>query len=323
MNAVEHCYEMIENLDILGNVMRHITAKRSRARIIEKLLSLGLVSDRKELYKKRKPGFRDANKNMFPKDFGVPDLDEVNDDEEEEDDLDSEDEAQPVWEDGDLDMCNRPLDGSTNKKGVAASNSISQDLIRSLQQEGISGPLLWLQNCLNRTADDREEDGCAQHVPLVPLSEENEDAMEHKGFQKLLRNVGIRPPANEQESFWRIPAKLSPERLRQLATSIGLQGMVDEAKEHPAEEDVLETEEPRSVISEMEESIQIPLGPKRTRLISNDEHESDNQGLNKACSLTPWSLPQAPVMFLEDSSDEDGPRPAGKRKCLRIEEEED
>nr|XP_056709954.1 protein timeless homolog [Euleptes europaea] len=286
--------------DILGNVMRHITAKRSKARIIEKLLNMGLVSDRKELYKKhkRKPRSLGANKNVFPKDFEVPDLDEVNDEDEEEDDLDSEDEVESAWEDGGSDLCNRPLDGWTNKKGAAASDRDYQELIRSLQQEGLSGPLLWLQSCLYRTAGDREEDGCAQPVPLVPLSEENEDAMEHKGFQKLLRHVGIRAPANEQESFWRIPAKLSPEQLRQLAVSIGLQGMADETKEHPPE--VLETEEPRRLIPEMEESIQLPLGPKRTHLISSNEHESDSQG----------------------SSEEDGPRPAGKRKCLRIEEED-
>lgn len=40
--------------DVLGNIMRHLTARRSRARVVEKLLGLGLVSERKELYKKRR-----------------------------------------------------------------------------------------------------------------------------------------------------------------------------------------------------------------------------------------------------------------------------
>lgn len=34
--------------------MKHLTARRSRARVVEKLLGLGLVSERKELYKKRR-----------------------------------------------------------------------------------------------------------------------------------------------------------------------------------------------------------------------------------------------------------------------------
>lgn len=35
-------------------------------------------------------------------------------------------------------------------------------------------------------------------VPLVPLTEANEDAMENKSFHRLLRKLGLRPPANEQ-----------------------------------------------------------------------------------------------------------------------------
>lgn len=109
----------------------------------------------------------------------------------------------------------------------------------------MSGPLLWLQNALNRTANDREDDGerdkkhcfsplqslygdsekvlikvnsaqrrkthlisvnellvhfpdLSQAVPLVPLTEINEDAMDNKSFQRLLHKLGIRPPANEQ-----------------------------------------------------------------------------------------------------------------------------
>lgn len=40
--------------------------------------------------------------------------------------------------------------------------------------------------------------GVSHPVPLVPLTEENEDAMDNKKFQRLLRKVGIRAPADEQ-----------------------------------------------------------------------------------------------------------------------------
>lgn len=101
---------------------------------------------------------------------------------------------------------------------------------------GFSAPLLWLQNCLVQAANDREEDGewvndgfsgtgaleaaglggrtrsfftslpydcgpllgCSQAVPLVPLTEENEEAMENEQFQQLLHKLGVRPPASEQ-----------------------------------------------------------------------------------------------------------------------------
>uniref|UniRef100_UPI0006BB9A3C Protein timeless homolog n=1 Tax=Homo sapiens TaxID=9606 RepID=UPI0006BB9A3C len=96
----------------------------------------------------------------------------------------------------------------------------NENLNQSLHQEGFSIPLLWLQNCLIRAADDREEDGCSQAVPLVPLTEENEEAMENEQFQQLLRKLGVRPPASGQETFWRIPAKLSPTQLRRAAASL-------------------------------------------------------------------------------------------------------
>lgn len=101
----------------------------------------------------------------------------------------------------------------------------------SLLHSGLSAPLLWLQNCLARAADDREEagecigdqgcsgplrprtspasvlttrcgpaPGCSQGVPLVPLTEENEEAMENAQFQHLLRKLGIRPPISGQAS---------------------------------------------------------------------------------------------------------------------------
>ncbi|NWS48067.1 TIM protein, partial [Probosciger aterrimus] len=95
-----------------------------------------------------------------------------------------------------------------------------QGLAQRLQQEGLAEPLRWLQSCLRRTAGDREEDGTSHPVPLVPLSEENEDAMENRRFQALLRRLGLRPPDSEQETFWRIPAALTPRQLRRAASSI-------------------------------------------------------------------------------------------------------
>uniref|UniRef100_A0A674BFD7 Timeless circadian clock n=1 Tax=Salmo trutta TaxID=8032 RepID=A0A674BFD7_SALTR len=100
------------------------------------------------------------------------------------------------------------------RESMVEKNASLRTMVYTLRQEGMSGPLLWLQNCLNRTADDREEEGLFQPVPIVPLTEENEDAMEKKSFQRLLRKIGVRAPADEQESFWRIPAQMRPSQLR-------------------------------------------------------------------------------------------------------------
>lgn len=43
--------------------------------------------------------------------------------------------------------------------------------------------------------------GVSQPVPLVPLTEANEEAMDNKSFRGLLRKLGMRAPANEQVCF--------------------------------------------------------------------------------------------------------------------------
>ncbi|NXN96930.1 TIM protein, partial [Rhinopomastus cyanomelas] len=143
-----------------------------------------------------------------------------------------------------------------------------QDLANHLHQEGLAGPLQWLQNCLRRAAQDREEDGASHPVPLVPLSEENEDAMEDPQFRRLLRQLGVRPPASEQESFWRIPAALTPQQLRHAAASIATRGPhLLERPQNPLEQ----TQSPAAAPSPLSP----PLGAEPTPPAPCSEEEED------------------------------------------------
>uniref|UniRef100_A0A8C7RFK6 Timeless N-terminal domain-containing protein n=1 Tax=Oncorhynchus mykiss TaxID=8022 RepID=A0A8C7RFK6_ONCMY len=171
--------EFRDSDDVLGNILKKVTAKRSRARMVEKLLSMGLVSDRRELHKKRRrnpnaPGKSAAMGMLIKEDL--------------------------IW--------------ARRSHNSWCWSTVDKWSLKLYFVTGMSGPLLWLQNCLNRTADHREEEGLFQPVPIVPLTEENEDAMEKKSFQRLLRKIGVRAPADEQESFWRIPAQMRPSQLR-------------------------------------------------------------------------------------------------------------
>uniref|UniRef100_A0A8C6V9M6 Timeless circadian regulator n=1 Tax=Naja naja TaxID=35670 RepID=A0A8C6V9M6_NAJNA len=156
--------EFRDSDDILSNVMKHITAKRSKARIIEKMLSIGLVSERKELYKKRKRKSGSLRSVCYTH-------------------------TQSFF---------LSITVSVLLFFAVACNPWPTHFPVQFRPAGFAGPLLWLQNCLNKTAAARGEYGCAQAVPLVPLTEESEDAMEHKDFQELLWKMGVRSPANEQ-----------------------------------------------------------------------------------------------------------------------------
>lgn len=52
-NSIDKIFSVLST-DVLGNILKYITAKRSRARVVDKILSMGLVFDRRDLYKKRK-----------------------------------------------------------------------------------------------------------------------------------------------------------------------------------------------------------------------------------------------------------------------------
>lgn len=208
--------------DVLGNILKRITAKRSRARVVDKILSMGLVSDRKELYKKRQRNAPQKKKGMTEEDFfslteEQQELDMERDEEEKEESEEDDDDEDDREEHADV-LASKGQ--RSRSESVLERNQNLRRMAQTLRQEGLSGPILWLQNSLNRTADDREEEGVSHPVPLVPLTEENEEAMENRTFQKLLGKVGIRAPADGQESFWRIPASLNVSHLRRLAASL-------------------------------------------------------------------------------------------------------
>lgn len=77
------------------------------------------------------------NKDVFPRDLGVPDLDDEEEEEgEEENDFDSEEEEESVEEDRGNDVGNRLMDGQINRKGATTFDRDAQKLVQSLRQEG-------------------------------------------------------------------------------------------------------------------------------------------------------------------------------------------
>uniref|UniRef100_A0A8C7CSW2 Timeless circadian clock n=1 Tax=Oncorhynchus kisutch TaxID=8019 RepID=A0A8C7CSW2_ONCKI len=213
--------EFRDSDDVLGNILKKVTAKRSRARMVEKLLSMGLVSDRRELHKKRRrnpnaPGKSTEEEFLAHLPGGLTEepMDEDEEGEEEEEEEEDEEESEGEERERQAPAARGRKSWMAERESMVEKKASLRTMVYTLRQEGMSGPLLWLQNCLNRTADHREEEGLFQPVPIVPLTEENEDAMEKKSFQRLLRKIGVRAPADEQESFWRIPAQMRPSQLR-------------------------------------------------------------------------------------------------------------
>uniref|UniRef100_A0A8C6NLK7 Timeless circadian clock n=1 Tax=Nothobranchius furzeri TaxID=105023 RepID=A0A8C6NLK7_NOTFU len=306
--------EFKDSDDVLGNILKKLTAKRSRARVVDKLLSMGLVSERRELYKKRSRGAqgKSSGKGMVEELLGINVLDHssVDGDEREDESEDSEEGDQ------EREKYQRGGKRSENVQLTGEKRAEISTMVNALQREGMSGSLLWLQNSLNKTAEHRKDDGeLSQPVPLVPFGEANEDAMDNKRFQKLLLKLGIRPPANEQEIFWRIPAKLSPDQLWSAAAALAPgEGQAEncEKQEGPQEDEVSANQRSQAL--------------RALLLARGRKHQTEHAG--KCGSIVFSSNDSSGVMDIDRNGDADLDQDISapvkrRRKMVLIDEEEE
>ncbi|XP_033100607.1 protein timeless homolog [Anneissia japonica] len=200
-----------ESNDVVGSIMENMTVKRSKNKVIEKLLSMELVNERKELYKKRqkKPG--NEGRKSRRKKFS-----------------DNEDD---VIENGTIEFqeglpsdFEEPEASATSSSGSDSDGDVrtTETLLIKVQREGLSNQVKWIQEVLRSTADDldEEDDDDEAAIPVVAISQEHHTAIANRTFQKFLKKLGIKAPANHQETFWRIPGNLTSADLRKLASEI-------------------------------------------------------------------------------------------------------
>lgn len=67
--------------------------------------------------------------------------------------------------------------------------------------------LEWIKESLQDVLDDRDEESF-EGIALVPITDDSMTAIDSPNFQKLLRALGLVPPDNSQECYWRIPADM-------------------------------------------------------------------------------------------------------------------
>ncbi|XP_068743306.1 protein timeless homolog [Montipora capricornis] len=193
--------------DIVEKIMEHmLNPSKTRRQVINQLVNMGIVEDRKMLRKKRKKGERRRKKSN---DDGFV-VDDDNEDEESEgghSDMEEGFDHQPSSSNGESEEEEQDSDDS---------DDTLTNIISKLKSEGLGEQLKWIQSKLQRIADDRQntDNKTWQPLPLVTITEENEEALSNKLFKKALKKVGLKPPANEQETFWRIPVALNSDKLR-------------------------------------------------------------------------------------------------------------
>nr|XP_018672329.1 protein timeless homolog [Ciona intestinalis] len=224
--------EFKSSSDPIGNILQMMSNKKPRATVINKVLALGLVNDRKELHKKRKTTPRN-NKQAEPMHIGGR--------------SDSEDEPSALSSDDDSEV----------DETVSAERCSS--LIRDYCNHGDEDCVAWIQTSLKSALEDRgglNNDETAEPVPLVPVTEEQESALDDRHFKKLLKLLGLQPPDNEQERYWRIPGSMSPIKIED--SILKLKPTTNKRQRMP------------STSSESEGEIQ-PSEKKQRRLVIDDD----------------------------------------------------
>ncbi|XP_049272285.1 protein timeless homolog isoform X1 [Rhipicephalus sanguineus] len=216
-----------ESTDIMGQIMEHLSVKRPRHRVVDKLLEIGLVCNRVELRKKRaRTGGRGGRQQRGSDDSGSS----SDDNDERIYDLfkSGEDPVRPSQQkNGGRTPKNAasrpPKDAPTfrtvPRTEVATSPEALRSVLSKLVETGCQESLEWLLSSLEDALEDWDSEDPSS-VPLVPILETHHSSMENSDFCSLLRTMGIQPPADEQEAYWRIPADMTTTMLNSRVTVI-------------------------------------------------------------------------------------------------------
>ncbi|XP_074037876.1 circadian regulator timeout [Leptinotarsa decemlineata] len=312
--------EFKDAMDPLGCIMSRLEIVRPKNRVVEKLLVMGLVQDKKELRKKRaKSGKRKSNVQGGQSSEGFSDSE-----------AGSDDSTRSVPR-----LAKNPVKRPSKKSAkvkkksppVRAPRSELAKLLLENVEHQHQEALEWLKDSLSDAIEDYE-DGNDVGIPLVPIMDYAVAAMEHEAFQKLLKGFGVSEPFVEQEAYWRIPGDIPVDVLTGLCELI--QGALDgtlEVQENgsatgpggsESEEDYLEVLNRNKGQQAAKDSSNEPVDDHpevskykgaRKRITKNlSESEDEHPGSNIIEDQEPLdkSLPSTSKNILSESDEEPG-----------------
>ncbi|XP_060068073.1 protein timeless homolog [Ylistrum balloti] len=284
--------------DPLGSIIAHMEVKRSKSKVIEKLFSLGLVKDRKELYKRRQRKMQDSDSDS---DSG----DDRRQQREDFQELPSDFEEEVLSSGDEGEVSGNDTDKQDEGKGHTEDSGVQDDMvaiITDLVAKGYGDQIKWIQRGLSRTAGDKEELASSMPVPIVPLTEENETAMEDECFLSFLKKIGICPP-NEQEMFWRIPGDWNPAQLRQL-----VEGLTLDEQGTPSQAHTIKTHKPpapkpsKTKVKEVKKDKK--TSERMERLKAMAKQRQQDKGKKTRRDRTRKTRSPSPMVTRDDSDDD-------------------
>ncbi|KAL1435365.1 hypothetical protein MTO96_032373 [Rhipicephalus appendiculatus] len=219
-----------ESTDIMGQIMEHLSVKRPRHRVVDKLLEIGLVCNRvgasQEAGARRWPRRSGSSGGRTTPALPPPTTTTMS--------------ASTICSRVAKTLCAQP----STRMAAVHLRTLPADLLRTRQlfapclerkwlrhpealrtvlsklvETGCKESLEWLLSSLEDALEDWDPEDPSS-VPLVPILEAHHSSMENSDFCSLLRTMGIQPPADEQEAYWRIPADMTTTMLNSRVTVV-------------------------------------------------------------------------------------------------------
>ncbi|KAF7271216.1 hypothetical protein GWI33_015878 [Rhynchophorus ferrugineus] len=174
----------------------------------------------------------------------------------------------------------------SNKKRIvttASKKRIIEMMIKVSDLE-MQEALEWLKESLSDAIEDYEVEN-NEGIPLVPVMDYAETAMENADFQQMLKGIGISPPFDEQEMYWRISSQIKPDELRSycelIQQAIDKTLQIEDQTQEVEEQHIIEdkdSSDDEDVFSKLRKLAK-PKNPQPDEITTqaDDEKESDSK----------------------------------------------
>lgn len=183
----------------LRRIMKTLTVKRRKSKVIQRMIYLGLIADESEILPAKKPRKNKAGAPIEGHFEGEDGGELESESESESEGSDEENTATPFNASNFNQAQRKPSSMKQMKRKKVKKSSVDVKAVAILRNE-IEGShkeaLEWIIESLNEAAEDFEEpsDDPDDGIPVVPIVDFQTDAMQNEQFRKLLMAVGIQAP---------------------------------------------------------------------------------------------------------------------------------
>jgi timeless len=190
----------------LRRIMEMLNVKRRKSKVIERMITLGLIADASEILPVKKPRKNAAGAPMEGPFEGQSDGEETASESEDDSDVENTEPTYNATHSNQMSKKSKSSAGKQMMRKKVKKSSVNVKTVNTLRneiEESYKEALEWIIESINEAADDFEEvsDDPDDGIPIVPIMDFQTEAMQNEQFRKLLLAVGIQAPEKTVSFF--------------------------------------------------------------------------------------------------------------------------